>query len=276
MSKKIDLLHSQTVRTLSFEVVATIPALCLLAMSYIPIYVMITYPMKSTVETMVDFWGWPKHFNGYVFAAAWREYRGNMFNTIAVILVTCVILLLTSVLSGYVFATLNFPGKETLYLAILSMLMIPSVLTIVPTFTTVMDLGLYDSYWGLILPWAAAGQAWGVMFVRNHMEGLPHELFESARIDGCSTLGCLLRIALPLSRSVMATVIIVKMVDYFNDFTWPLLIIQSSARQVITVAARASNGNVACYAICSIPLAVLFLCTSRLYIEGMTTGALKA
>ena len=122
------------------------------------------------------------------------------------------------------------------------------------------------------------------MLTRNYMEGLPNELFESARLDGCSEMGAMFRIALPLSKPILATVVVMKMIEYYNDFIWPLMVLQSNTKQVITVAIRTFQSSltgtdtgamVAGFVFATIPLLILFLFTSRLYMEGLTAGAVK-
>ena len=158
---------------------------------------------------------------------------------------------------------------------VMAFLMIPDVLHFTPRYTMIKQFGLYDTWWALILPWAATGQIWGTMFIRNHVEGIPRELFDAARIDGCNELQTVVRIALPLSRPILATVVVIKMVDFYNDFTWPLVVIESTEKQVITALVRGYNNSIPAYAVACIPLLVLFLCTSSLYMEGMTSGAVK-
>lgn len=116
------------------------------------------------------------------------------------------------------------------------------------------------------------------------MEGLPAELFESAKIDGCREVRALVKIAVPLSKPIIATVVVMKMMDYYNDFIWPLLAIENNSKQVITVAIRvfqSATGSidigamVAGFVFATIPLFILFVFTSRLYMEGLTAGAIK-
>ncbi len=130
----------------------------------------------------------------------------------------------------------------------------------------------------------AGGQVFGIILCRNYMEGLPAELFESARLDGCGEVRALYYIAVPLSKPIIATIVVMKMIDYYNDFIWPLMAIESNAKQVISVAIRvfqSSAGNVyigtqvAGFVFATIPLFILFLFTSRLYMEGLTSGAIK-
>ncbi len=258
-----------------FDAFATVLALVLLALMYMPIYLMFTLSMKDQYEIIANFWAPPPLLRWGGLIWSWQRMAPGIGNTLVVIGASCLVLLLACVPAGYAFARMQFPCKEGLYLGVIALLMIPSVLTLTPSYTLIKDLGLYDSWLALILPWAAAGQAWGVMLVRNHMESLPQEMFDAARIDGCNELSCLWRLALPLSKSIMATVMVLKMVDYYNDYIWPMIVIEKMEKQVITVFVRYYSNNVGGYLIATVPLAILFLCTSSLYIEGLTAGAVK-
>jgi ABC-type glycerol-3-phosphate transport system permease component len=194
---------------------------------------------------------------------------------------------MTAVLSavgGYVFAKLRFPGKNVLFMLILALMMVPGILTLTPLYNLIQTYHIYNTWWALILPWISGGQVFGILLCRTSMEELPTDLFESARIDGCSELRALVSIAVPLSKPILATVVVMKMIDYYNDFIWPLIAIESNKKQIITVMIRIlqSNGNAtdigsmaAGFVFATIPLFILFIFTSRLYMEGLTSGALK-
>ncbi len=258
-----------------FQVLYLIPALALLALAYTTIYGMLVLAIKSPAQRYVDFWGLPNPPQWGVFRAAFIDLMDPLFNTVVIIGAACLLMLAACIPAGYVFARIPFLGRELLYLTVLAMLMVPGVLTLTPTYTMTRDLGLVDSWWGVILPWAAAGQAWGVMLVRNHIAGLPGELFDAARIDGAGELKALWRIGMPLSRPIIATLLVLKTVDFYNDFIWPLLVIRTVENQVIMVVIRTYHNNVPGLLVSTLPLLVLFLFANRLYMEGLVLGAVK-
>ena len=190
-----------------------------------------------------------------------------------------------SSLSGYVFARHRFPGKEIIYVAILSLLMIPGVLTLIPAFVLVRQLGLLDTPWALILPWTAGGQVFGILLCRSFFATLPQELFEAGRIDGASEIQLYARVALPLSWPTLITLAIMHFVGTYNDFIWPLVTITNPAIQVVGVGLRQFvnqwgvvdiGGQMAGYTVSVIPLLILFTFGMKYYIQGVTAGALKA
>lgn len=185
-----------------------------------------------------------------------------------------------SSISGYVFARKEFPGKQALFLAIISLLMIPSIFTLIPSFMIINDMGLIDTRWALILPWMASGQVFGILICRGFIAGLPEELFEAARIDGAGEFVLYSRIAVPISLPILATVAIMNLISTYNDFLWPLLVLRSPAKQVVSVGLREVSAGWgargAAYIVATIPFIVLFTFSMRYFIQGTTSGAIKA
>ena len=138
-------------------------------------------------------------------------------------------------ISGFVFARYNFPGRELFFFAILALLMIPGVLTLVPAFLLVKNLGLINTYWALILPYMAGGQIFAIFILRSFIAGLPEELFEAARLDGASTLQAFRHIVIPLSKPILVTIAVMNVLGTWNDYIWPLVTISDSKLWTISV-----------------------------------------
>lgn len=268
----------------TFAIIITTIAVLLLLMAFIPIYAMFVLSLKTQSQIYTDFFGFPVPTMWSNYNAAIVKLIPNMINSMVVVVIGTFLVLILSTVGGYVFARLHFPGKNVLYMLILALMMIPGCLTLTPSYTLTKTYHIFNTWWALILPWIAGGQVWGILLCRNYMEGLPTELFEAARLDGCSELGAMFRVAMPLSKPILATVVVMKMIDYYNDFIWPLMVLQSNDKQVITVAIRAFQDGmnttqtgvmVAGFVFATIPLFILFMFTSRLYMEGLTSGAVK-
>lgn len=214
------------------------------------------------------------------YTAAWRAMRPYITNSMLTSLTAMAGVVFLSSLAGYVFARHRFPGKQVLYLLILSLLMIPSIFTLIPSFMIIVNLGLIDSRLALILPWMASGQVFGILVCRGYLESLPEDLFEAARIDGAGEFTLFTRIAVPISWPVLATVAIMNIITTYNDFLWPLIVIRSMGKQVVSVGLRylgaGWESRMAGYIVACIPLLLLFSFGTRYYIEGITTGAIKA
>ena len=264
---------------LRFEIGITLATTILLLLAFIPI-------LKSNVQIYGDFFSLPNPIEWSNYSVAVGKLVPNMINTLLVVAIATACTMVLSVLSGYVFSRLNFPGKNFLYMCVLALMMVPGILTLIPQYSLIQSYRLYNTWGALILPWVAGGQVFGVILCHNYMQGLPGELFESARLDGCGEVRALFYVAIPLSKPIIATIVVMKMIDFYNDFIWPLLVIETNSKQVISVAIRVfqastTGGNVyigtmvAGFVVATIPLFLLFLFTSRLYMEGLTAGAVK-
>ncbi|MCO5297102.1 MAG: carbohydrate ABC transporter permease [Fimbriimonadaceae bacterium] len=222
---------------------------------------------------------------GQGYAYAWEVLRPYTLNTIFVCLVTVIGVVLVGTVSGYVFSRCRFRGRETLFLAVLGFMMIPGVLTLVPSFMWVKQLGLLNSHWVLILPYIAGGQIFAIFLFKGFFDGLPGELFESARMDGAGHFTLYWRLVLPLSKSVIAVVAIVNILGTWNNFLWPF-ITNSDAKYHVVASGLFLMGQsnlsanyatmFAAYMLASIPLLVLFLYATKPFMAGVTSGAFKA
>ena len=271
---------------LRFQILVTLLVTLLIVIAFVPIAMMIMLSFKTNMEIYSNFFALPRSFNWGNYTQALGLLGRNMFNTIAVVSISVALTVLLSVVGGYVFARMNFPGKNILYMLLLALMMIPGILYLAPNYTLVQQYGIFNTWWALILPWISGGQVLGIVLCRNSIEGLPIDLFEAAKIEGCNEIRTLISIVAPLAKPILATVAVLKMVDYYNDFIWPMMVIQSNTKQIITVAVRVyatsqTSGGAqlgpmfAGYVVATIPVFILFLFTSRLYMEGMTAGAVK-
>lgn len=271
-------------REIRFQSIIEIIMILLLVLLFVPVFVMLIMSFKTNWEIYNSFFALPKKiaFGNYV--TAFSKLSTNMVNTLAVVAVAVALTVVLSALAGYVFGTMKFPGKEFLYMVLMALMMIPSILYLAPNYSLIQQYGLYNTRWALIFPWISGGQVMGIILCRNAIEGLPKDLFEAAKIEGCSEIKTLLYIAVPLAKPMLSTIAVMKLVDYYNDFIWPMMVIESNSRQVITVAVKVFTSSVgstdigamfAGYVIATIPLFILFMFTSRLYMEGMTAGAVK-
>jgi multiple sugar transport system permease protein len=257
----------------------------LLIVTFIPIINMLTMSLKDNGQIFARFWAFPNPFRWQNYRAGWDAMIGYITNSLVVSIVSVVGVAFLASISGYVFARHDFPGKEPLYLIILSLMMIPGMLTLIPSFVLVHDLGLVNTRWALILPWTSGGQVFAILVCRGFFSTLPQELFDAGKIDGCHEVQLYWKIALPLSWPIMVTISIMHLVGSYNDFMWPLLVISSPEIQVVSVGLREFTSQfgitdwgprMAAYTIATIPLVLLFLFGMRYYIQGITSGAIKA
>ncbi|WP_410793262.1 carbohydrate ABC transporter permease [Kribbella sp. C-35] len=197
--------------------------------------------------------------------------------------VSCVVgNLLFSSMAGYAFAKLEFAGKRLLFGLVLTMLIIPGVTTFVPLFVLVSNLGLSNSYLGLILPFVVTPL--GVFLMRQFINDIPDSLVEAARLDGAGDARIFLRIVVPLCRPPLATLAILTFLAQWNNFLWPLVIAQTEdhytlpvALALFSVGANGTNyGLLLAGAVTVVtPIVLLFLVLQKQFIQGIANTGLK-
>lgn len=254
--------------------------------------------IKSTAQFFTEFWTFIPFRTGLPFlepleisrlhpgnyAIAARHVFPYMLNTLLVAVSVVGGTLLFSSLSAYAFARMRFRYREALYFAILSLMMVPGVLTLVPSVLLVRDLGLFNTYWALILPAIAGSQVFAIFILRGFFAGLPEDYFAAARIDGASEIEIYWHIALPLSRPIMATIAIMVGVGIWNDYVWPLMVASDESLRTVSVGLQFFRGNdsvelgelMAGNVLASIPLMLLFAFASGTFVKGLSTGGIKA
>lgn len=194
--------------------------------------------------------------------------------------VTLVSLLLDS-MAAYALSRLEFPGRDAIFIVILIALMLPFQVMFIPLFVVVHDLGMLDSYSGLIVP--RATNAFGIFMLRQFFMTLPRELDEAARIDGASEFGIYWRIILPLSGPALATLAIFHFMYNWNDFLWPLLITSSTEMRTLPAGLALFVGQhvveygvvMAGAVLTLLPLLVAFLFAQRYFIQGIAMTGIK-
>ena len=198
-------------------------------------------------------------------------------STLVAVAVTAGNLLFCSMV-GYALAMLDFPGRRALFLVVMGTLLIPGVVTFVPLFILVTNVGLANSLPGLILPFLVT--PFGVFLMRQYISGLPRDLLDAGRVDGASELRIFARIFLPLCGPALATLGILTFLGSWNNFLWPLVVAQEESKYTLPVAlALYSKGQnstqygllLAGATVVVIPVLAIFLAVQRRFIEGIAT-----
>lgn len=208
----------------------------LLAVTFAPLVVMILLSFKSNAEIYTNFWGLPSTWNWNHYGLAFSRTTRFILNSVLVCTTATAGILVLSSLSGYVFAKHEFPFKNVIFMALIALLMLPGILTLVPLFLLVRDLGLLNTRWALLLPYMAGGQIFGIFLFRAFVAEIPRDLFDAARLDGANEFQVYLNVVIPLSLPILATVAITSMFGFYNDFIWPLVVINDPAKQMFAVA----------------------------------------
>lgn len=202
-------------------------------------------------------------------------------NSLVVAVIAVAITVSLNLMCGYAFAKFRFVGRDVLFVGVLSALMIPIQVIIVPLFLIVSELGLLNSYWGVILPRAA--EAFGIFMVRQFMVSIPDDLLEAARIDGASELSIFFRIVVPLSKPVIAVLVIFTFMWRWNDFALPLVVLMDQERFTMQLGLNILRGQyntewtlIMGIALLSlVPMLTIFVFFQRYFVQGIAGTGLK-
>lgn len=210
-----------------------------------------------------------------------QQYVNSLYIAVVVTLGSIVV----CALAGYAFARIRFPFRNGLFLVLISALMIPSEVTIIPIFRWVSQLGLMDTHWPLIIvPIFGPQCVVGIFIFRQFFLSLPGELEEAGRLDGLGRLGIFLRIAMPLAGPAIAAVAIMKFLNSFNMYFEPLIFLRSEERFTVglgltqyqdTYGEPIYNTQIGATALTIIPVLIVFLFAQRQFVEGLARTGIK-
>jgi ABC-type glycerol-3-phosphate transport system permease component len=203
------------------------------------------------------------------------------FNTFFVAGVVTLSVVFTSLMAGYAFARLQFPGRGLLFGLVLSTMMVPFEVTFIPNFVIISELGWYNTYWALIVPWCA--NAFAIFLMRQAFLGLPRDYYDAARIDGCGHLRFLCRIAVPLVKPMIATVALFAFLGSYNALLWPLVVTTDESLRVVQVGLTLFEGDggiflnlMMCGAmIVILPTVLLYFGVQRYFVESALGAGIK-
>ena len=218
-----------------------------------------------------------------VWSRAWN--LGDLDQKILVSAVVTVVIvagqLLTSILAAYAFAFLDFPLKRVVFVLFMATLMLPIEVTLIPNVSTIRELGWLNSYPGLTGPFLAT--AFGTFLIRQGFLGVPRDLRDAAQLDGYGHLAFLWRVAIPITRPVIASFTVIAFLAAWNQYTWPRAVVTEGRWETIQIglkslsAATVEQGNIALAAalIAALPVLALLIFLQRQLIRGLTAGAVK-
>lgn len=219
------------------------------------------------------------------FIRAWTSNNFQLYfsNSAFVAITSTIFTVLFSAMVAYAFARFKFPLKELLFYIILLVLMVPDLVTIIPKFILVKDLGLRNSLWGLILVYVAGSIPLNTFLLRGFFEQIPHELEEAMLIDGAGYFDIFFRLALPLASPALATVTIFSFMGNWDEFIWALTAIDDPLKRTLPIAIYSFQGQhgtewglvFAAMIIALIPSLIVFLSMQKYFVKGLTTGAMK-
>ena len=257
--------------------------LVLSAIVLAPVYFVVVRAISDPTEAFTKSVTRPVGVRFDGFTKAWS--RGNMgsalFRTLVVTFAITSLQVLTSIMAAYAFAFLRFPLKRLVFAVFMATLLLPLEVTLLPNLQTMRDLGWFDSYQGLIIPFSAS--AFGIFLIRQGFLGIPSEIRDSARLEGWTHMQFLFRFAVPLTRPVIASFTVISFLAAFNQYLWPRSIIYDSenwatvqiAIRDLTTRIEEANIPVAGTLIAAVPVVVLLIVFQRQIVRGLTAGAVK-
>ena len=268
------------------QIIAHIILLILLFLVMYPIFLMVIKSFKTIDQEIHNPFNITFPFQWSNFSLAWKYISGYILNTVTIsVLCTLGIVLVCSCMA-FGFSRYSFPYKNGLFMLVLAVMMVPGVLTLIPQYSMVKDFGMINTRAGVILPTIAGAIPFGTLLLKTFFSGLPDGLFEAADIDGANSITKYFKIALPLSVPIIATLGLTSFLNSWNDLIWPQLILRLDNLQTLTIALTSFTTNyystthsyavpMAGFVIASAPLIILFMLTSKQFISGLTSGAIK-
>lgn len=204
-----------------------------------------------------------------------------IFNSAFVTLSVTVLNIFFASLAGYAFAKLDFPGRRWFFWMYLAVMMVPFQVTMFPLFKLMVNLGWVNTYWALIVP--ASALPYNVFLMRQVIRSLPHEILDAGRIDGCNEFSLFWQIVLPMSTNGIAVMGIFTFVLTWNDFLWPLIILNSEQMRTLPIALSTFQSTyetnygllMAGGVIMAVPMFIMFFLFQRYFLQGVTFGAVK-
>jgi multiple sugar transport system permease protein len=217
------------------------------------------------------------------YSQAW--YKNNFdryfFNSFYIAVTTTFFQILTSALAAYAFSFMDFKGKNTIFMLFLATMMIPGQAILVPNYLILAKLRWVDTYWALIFPFCA--QVFGIFLLRQFFMAVPKELYDAAKIDGCSRFGFFWRVLIPLSIPAVTTMGIFTFIGSWNSFLWALIVTHRDSLRTIQVGLstfKDAEGTkfellMAASTFCILPLIIGFFLAQKQFIEGISRSGMK-
>lgn len=261
-------------------------ALLITLVVFFPLYWMLVTAFSTRQDTYAPgLHLWPQHFTLENFRLplsefpVWHWFRNSLVIAVLVTAITTVV----NLLAGYVFAKLPFRGSSVLFIVLLSTMMVPIQAIMVPQFQLITSMGLFGSIWAVILPTSAS--VFGIFLARQFFLAIPDELLEAARCDGAGPLRTFMKIVLPLSRPLIAVLVLLTFMYEWNDFAWPLIVFFGNQDRFtlpigLVTDLKGQYGTnfgaiMAMSLLMVMPMVILFLAFQKYFVQGMARTGLK-
>jgi ABC-type glycerol-3-phosphate transport system permease component len=254
------------------------------ALLMFPMYWMLRVSVASTNElSNLPVALWPQEWLWENYINPWSEYPFARWlrNSVVIAAVSVVLTVAINLCAGYAFAKLRFPGRNLLFLLILSTLMVPVQVIMIPQFQIVVDLNLLNSTGGVVLPRLA--EAFGLFMARQFFMAIPDELLDAAKCDGAGHIRAFWKIVLPLSKPLIAVLVIFTFMWRWNEFVWPLIVLTDPNSYTLPIGLQFLIGQfstnfgplLAMSFLSILPMLIVFAFFQRYFVEGVARTGIK-
>ncbi len=273
------------VRHVYFRWLITLAVACGAIMIFFPFFWMAITSLKTAPEIQrVPLQIAPDHWlnlTNYFEVFKREPFMRYLLNSAIVASIAAVSSLVVSSLAGFGFAKYHFPGRDAFFLAVVGIMMVPFQSVVVPLYVWINDLGLLDTYAGIVAPDLVS--VFGVFLMRQAIETIPNDYIDAARIDGCSELRIFFSVILPSVKPAMATLLIIKFMWSWNEFFWPMVVISSPEMKVVTMGLMSFtnmyfieyNLLTAAAVISILPILLIFITLQRWVVQAVVMSGLK-
>ncbi|WP_372450228.1 carbohydrate ABC transporter permease [Priestia filamentosa] len=249
-----------------------------------PLLWMVMSSFKSTEEIFTNSWSLPETWLVENYVAAWESGISSYFlNSVIVTGLSCILTIFVSALGAYGLSRFEFKGKTFILVICLGGLMLSPQVSLIPLYNIIQKLGLYNTHWALILPYVAYRIPLTILLIRAYFLSIPKELEEAARLDGCTSIGILFRIFIPMSVPILLTTTILTAYYTWNEFMFAIIFIDDDSLRTIPAGlmqfrdALQTDWGVllAGLTISAAPIVILFLFMQKYFIRGIASGSVK-
>ncbi|MDQ0971564.1 raffinose/stachyose/melibiose transport system permease protein [Neobacillus niacini] len=240
--------------------------------------------LKSNSDFFLNTWSLPEEWIWSNYKAAWDAGIGQFFlNSVYVTVVSVITVLLLGSMAAYGLSRFQFKGQNLVLILILSGLMLAPQVSLIPLYKLLQGLGLYNTYWALVLPYVAFQLPFSIFLMRSYFLSIPRELEESAIIDGCNTWKVYRHIIIPMGKPIIASCALLTGMNVWNEFMFALVFVEDSSLRTIPVGLMNLRSQLntnfgiqlAGLAISALPMIIAYIIFQKQFVRGLTAGSVK-
>lgn len=254
-------------------VVTVLPFMWMISTSLKPLSEVFAMPPKF-IPTRVQ-------FSNYKDVASQIPIMRYFFNSLLIASIVTIGTLITTILAAFAFSKMNFWGRDLIFSILIGTMMVPSELTLIPNYITIAKFGWINTYAGLTIPWIIS--VFSIFLLRQFFLTIPKSLYNAAKLDGCSDFRFLWNIMVPISKPALITIALLKIVNSWNEFVWPLIVTNTPTMRTLPVGimnfTSEAGGNfhllMAATTIVIIPILIIYFFLQKYIISGMTKSGIK-